>query len=200
MKLRFSGASPYVRKVMVVAHEIGLEGKIERIPTSVWSPDTDIGKDNPLGKVPTLITDEGDILFDSPVICEYLDSLSGRAKLFPAAGPARWKTLKLQALGDGVLDAAVLRRLELQRPAELQSKSWLDRQATVVKRGLDTLEREVGGWDEAVTIGQIAAGCACGWLDFRFGHENWRPGRPKLAAWYERFAKRPSMQATVPQA
>lgn len=200
MKLRFSGASPYVRKVMAVAHETGLEGKIERIPTNVWSPDTDIGKDNPLGKVPALITDDGEVLYDSPVICEYLDSLSGRAKLFPAPGAARWKALKLQALADGVLDAAILRRVETQRPIELQSKTWLERQATVVKRGLDTLEREAGGWSDAVTIGQIAAGCACGWLDFRFGHEDWRPSRPKLAAWYERFAKRPSMRATVPQA
>lgn len=200
MKLRYSAASPYVRKVLVVAYETDLERKIERVPTAVWAPDTDIGKDNPLGKVPALTTDEGEVLFDSPVICEYLDSLHKGAKLVPPPGPARWKALKLQALADGILDAAILRRLETtQRPAEQQSKKWIERQANAVRRGLDGLEREAGSWGDAVTIGQIAAACACGYLDFRFSHEDWRPGRAKLAAWYERFAKRPSIQATVPK-
>jgi glutathione S-transferase len=200
MKLRYSSASPYVRKVLAVAHETGLESRIERVPTAVWAPDTDIGKENPLGKVPALTTDEGEVLFDSPVICEYLDSLHKGAKLFPPAGPARWKALKLQALADGILDAAILRRLEgTQRPAEQQSKKWTERQAEAVKRGMDGLERDAGSWGAAVTIGQIAAACACGYLDFRFGHEDWRRGRAGLAAWYERFSKRPSIQATVPR-
>jgi glutathione S-transferase len=199
MKLRFSAASPYVRKVMVVAHETGLAGRIEIVPTNVWAPDSDVGKDNPLGKVPALIADDGTALFDSPVICEYLDTLSG-GKLFPAAGVARWQALKLQALADGMLDAAILRRLESQRPAALQSKDWMARQANVVQRGLDLAERSAADWSATFGIGPIAIGCAVGWLDFRFGHEDWRPGRPKLAAWYERFVKRPSMQATMPQA
>ncbi|HVH83320.1 MAG TPA: glutathione S-transferase N-terminal domain-containing protein, partial [Steroidobacteraceae bacterium] len=91
MKLRFSATSPYVRKVMATAHETGLESRIERVPAAVWVPDTDIAKHNPLGKVPALITGEGEVLYDSPVICEYLDSLHKGPKLFPAAGTARWK-------------------------------------------------------------------------------------------------------------
>ena len=198
MKLRYSATSPYVRKVTTTAHETGLESRIERVPAAVWAPDTDIAKDNPLGKVPALITGEGEVLYDSPVICEYLDSLHKGPKLFPAAGTARWNALKLQALADGILDAAILRRLESQRPSAQQSQAWLARQAAAVKRGMDALEAEAASWGDALTIGQIAAGCACGYLDFRFGQEDWRPGRPMLAAWYKRFARRPSMQATAP--
>lgn len=199
MKLRFSATSPYVRKVMATAYETGLESRIERVPAAVWAPDTDIAKHNPLGKVPALITSEGEVLYDSPVICEYLDSLHKGPKLFPAAGTARWKTLKLQALADGILDAAILRRLEGQRPPAQRSQAWLARQTASVKRGMDALETEAARWGDALTIGQIAAGCACGYLDFRFGQEDWRPGRPRLAAWYQHFAERPSMQATAPR-
>ncbi|HLI12249.1 MAG TPA: glutathione S-transferase N-terminal domain-containing protein [Alphaproteobacteria bacterium] len=199
MRLRHSASSPYVRKVMVVAHETGLEPRIERVPTFVWSPDTDIADDNPIGKVPTLILDDGTALFDSPVICEYLDSLHAGERLFPAAGPARWRALRLQALGDGILDAAVLRRIESRRPASEQSPGWIARQAAAMKRGLDALEREVAGWNGAVTIGQIAAGCACGYLDFRFAADDWCATRPHLAAWYAAFAERPSMRHTVPR-
>ncbi|HUI18860.1 MAG TPA: glutathione S-transferase N-terminal domain-containing protein [Alphaproteobacteria bacterium] len=198
MKLRHGTTSPFVRKVMVVAHETGLAGRIERIATKVWAPDTDIARDNPLGKIPALILDDGTVLYDSPVICEYLDSLSGGIKLFPV-GAARWPALKLQALADGVLDAAIARRHEGQRPGERQEKSLIARHAEVMKRAMSALEGEAGAWGDALTIGQIATGVACGYLDFRFGHEDWRPGRPQLAAWYERFAKRPSMQATVPK-
>ena len=199
MKLRFSATSPYVRKVMATAYETGLESRIERVPAAVWAPDTDIAKHNPLGKVPALITGEGEVLYDSPVICEYLDSLHKGPKLFPAAGTARWKTLKLQALADGILDAAILRRLEGQRPPAQRSQAWLARQTASVKRGMDALETEAARWGDALTIGQIAAGCACGYLDFRFGQEDWRPGRPRLSAWYQHFAERPSMQATAPR-
>jgi len=199
MKLRHGPTSPYVRKVMVVAYESGLEQRIERIPTRVWAPDTDIAKDNPLGKVPALILDDGEVLYDSPVISEYLDSLSTGAKLFPASGAARWKALKLQALADGVLDAAIARRHESQRPPERQDKALIERQANVMRRGMSALDAEAASWGDAVTIGQIAAAVACGYLDFRFAQEDWRPGRAKLAAWYERFAKRPSMLATVPK-
>jgi len=199
MKLRYGPTSPYVRKVMVVAYESGLEQRIERIPTHVWAPDTDIAKDNPLGKVPALILDDGEVLYDSPVISEYLDSLSAGTTLFPAAGAARWKALKLQALADGVLDAAIARRHESQRPPERQDKALLERQANVMRRGMSALDAEAASWGDAVTIGQIAAAVACGYLDFRFAHEDWRPGRARLAAWYERFAKRPSMLATAPK-
>jgi glutathione S-transferase len=196
MKLRYAPTSPFVRKVLVVAYETRLEPAIERQPTNVWAPDTDIAKDNPIGKVPTLITDEGEKLYDSSVICEYLDSL-GKGGLFPPVGAARWRALRLQALADGILDAAILRRLEGNRPAGERSAGWSERQAKAVGRGLDALEAGAATWNETLTIGQIAAGCVCGYLDFRFGHEDWRPGRPNLAQWWRRFGARPSLQATV---
>ncbi len=199
MKLRYGPTSPFVRKVLVVAYETGLESRIERIATKVWAPDTDIGGDNPLGKIPALVLDNGEVLYDSPVISEYLDSLSARAKLFPASGAARWKALKLQALADGILDAAIARRHESQRASERQEPTLIARYANVMRRAMSALEEEADSWGESLTIGQIAAGVACGYLDFRFAAEDWRSGRAKLAAWYERFAKRPSMLATVPK-
>ena len=198
MKLRFSPTSPYVRKVMVVAHETGLAGRIELVSTNVWDPATDIARDNPLGKVPTLIAEDGTALFDSPVICEYLDTLHKGARLFPDADDGRWAVLRLQALCDGVLDAAILRLLEGKREAAQQSPAWIERQKRVIGRGLDALEADVTALTR-MNIGTIAAGVTLGYLDFRFGVDNWRSTRPKLAAWYESFAKRPSMGATAPK-
>ena len=137
MKLRYASASPYVRKVIVLAIETGLDGRIERVPTDVRDPSTDLPGDNPLGKVPTLITDGGEALYDSPVICEFLDTLHDGLKLFPSPGGARWTALRRQALADGILDAGVARRLEALRPEKERSASWSARQATVVDRGLD---------------------------------------------------------------
>ena len=210
MKLRYSPASPYVRKVMVAAHETGLAGKIEKIATTVVpvKENAELSRENPLTKVPTLIADDGEVLYDSPVICEYLDTLhdgggggsGGGAKLFPPTGPARWKALRLQALADGILDAAILTRYEKTiRPPELQWRDWVDGQMRKVRQSLDALEAKAGELAGLPTIGTIAVGCALGYLDFRFADENWRQSRPKLAAWYEKFAQRPSMQATVPQ-
>ncbi|MCC6471601.1 MAG: glutathione S-transferase N-terminal domain-containing protein [Alphaproteobacteria bacterium] len=199
MKLRYAPTSPYVRKVMIVAIETGQIGTIEKQPTNVWAADTDIGRDNPLGKVPALTTDDGHVLFDSPVICEYLDSLHGGAKLFPPAGPARWTALRRQAIADGILDAAVLARLEANRPQERVSQDWITRQKRAVARAMDALEAEAGGLGGAMTIGHIAVGCACGYLDLRFAADRWRQARPKLAAWYETMAKRRSFLDTVPK-
>lgn len=198
MKLRYSPTSPYVRKVLVLAIETGLDSRIERIPTNPWAEDAALSKDNPLHKVPTLTTDDGLVLYDSPVICEYLDSLHSGTRVFPIAGKARWLALRQQALGDGILDAAVLRRLEGQRPAVERSEKWETLQRETVRRGLDALEQEAGAWDGRLQIGQVAVACALGYLDFRFGAETWRAGRPILAAWYERFAARESMIATGP--
>lgn len=198
MQLRHSPASPYVRKVMVTAIETGLESRIEVVPTDVWSPETDIGAVNPLGKVPALTTDDGENLYDSPLICAYLDSLHDGAKLLPAAGAAHWRAQRQQALADGLLDAAVLARLEGRRPPERQSPEWRARQQAVVARALDRLEADAAALEGPLTIGQIAVGCALGYLDFRFADDDWRRDRPRLAGWYEAFARRPSMQATVP--
>ena len=200
MKLRYSPTSPYVRKVSVTLIETGLDEKIERVATSVWDPKTDIGKDNPLGKIPTLIADDGAVLYDSPVICEYLDSLHEGPKLFPASGEARWRALRLQALGDGMSDAGILRLLEGRRPKELQWDKWVERQGNTVARSMDALEEEADAMAKGpVTIGHIAVGCSIGWLDYRFPDLGWRKDRPALADWYEEFAERKSMRATAPK-
>ena len=198
MKLRYAPASPYVRKVTVLAIETGLDGRIARVSTDVWDPSTDVAGANPLRNVPTLVTDGGEALYDSPVICEYLDSLHDGLKLFPPPGGARWTALRRQALADGILDAGVARRLEALRPEKERSASWSTRQAAVVKRGLDALEDEAAGLAGPITIGHIAIGCALGWLDFRFHDDHWRDDRPTLAGWFEIFSNRPSMRETEP--
>ncbi len=200
MKLYFSAASPYVRKVMVTAIETGLDKKIQQVPTNVvpTKPNADLARDNPLMKVPTLVTDGGEALFDSRVICEYLDSLHDGRKLIPTSGGDRWRVLRMQALGDGILDAGIISRYELAiRPQEKQWSDWLAGQAKKITQGLDLAETEnLGG---PLNLGQVAIACAIGWLEFRKPIGDIRPGRPKLFAWYDEFAKRPSMQATVPK-
>ncbi|OAN46591.1 glutathione S-transferase [Paramagnetospirillum marisnigri] len=200
MKLRISATSPYARKCVVVAKETGLDSRIEMVPTNAWAPDTDLPSDNPLGKVPALVTDGGEALFDSPVICEYLDSLHDGCKLFPASGGTRWTQLKLQALGDGILDAALVRRLEAtMRPEDKRWTDWTDRQQRAIDRALDVLEEECASWGATFMIGQITMAVALSYLDFRFPTDAWRPNRPRLAAWYAQTITRPSLVATEPK-
>ena len=202
MKLYFSAASPYVRKVMVTAIETGLDKKIQQVPTSVvpTKPNADIARDNPLMKVPTLVTDGGEALFDSRVVCEYLDSLHDGRKLIPASGGDRWRVLRMQALGDGILDAGIISRYEMAiRPQEKQWSDWLAGQGKKITQGLDLAETEADQLSGPINLGQIAIACAIGWLEFRKPIGDIRPGRPKLFKWYDEFAKRPSMQATVPK-
>lgn len=197
MKLHYSPRSPFVRKVLVCAHEKGLDSRIELIETDPWASPDALTSDNPLSKVPALTLDDGSVIFDSPVICEYLDTLAPAPVLFPQ-GPARWEALVGQALADGICDAAVLRRMEMMRPADQQSPDWFDRQARAVERALDRLEQVAPGIGERLDIGTIAIGCALGYLDFRWSHEDWRGSRPALAGWYKGFAARESMKGTVP--
>lgn len=202
MKLFHSPASPYVRKCMVVAHETGLAARIELLPSAAHpvNRDRSIVERNPLGKVPTLITDEGDALYDSRVICEYLDARAG-ARLFPAAGPARWRALTDQALGDGILDAALLVRYETaMRPEPLRWSDWSAGQLDKIHTGLARVEAQAEGLADRVDIGTITLGCVLGYLDLRFPQLAWREGHPRTAAWFEGFNARPSMQATVPKA
>ncbi len=199
MKLLYSPTSPYVRKVTVASIEMGLYEGIELLPTNVWDSQSDISSHNPLGKVPALITPDCGVLFDSPVICEYLDSLHDGEKLFPAAGTARWNALRHQALGDGVLDAAVSRLLENRRPMGEKSDAWIGRQMLVIERSLDELESDANTLDGPLTIGHIAIGCALGYIDFRFAEDNWRAGHPGLDAWFEAFAVRRAMSETLPK-
>jgi len=196
MKLTKSGASPYVRKAAACAIARGIDGKIE--PWVIASTDPALRPANPLAKVPTLVTDDGLALYDSPVICEYLDSIGDAPKLFPAAGPGRWKALQQQALADGILDASQPRRREVALPQDDGRKEWIALQQGKVARALDALEAEATTLGDLKTIGEITIGCALGYLDFRFAHEPWRPGHPKLAAWYDRVVKLPPLAQTMP--
>jgi len=207
MRLRHSPTSPFVRKVMITAYETGLVGRIERIPTAVapTKPNEEVARENPLIKVPALTTDDGLVLYDSHVICEYLDTLHGKAHIFPAEGKARWIALRQEALGDGVLEAAILGRYESVRPKEFQWPDWIDAQMRKVRTAIGALEMEceageLGNAEGPATIGQITVGCALGYLDFRYASEDWRARARRLAAWYERFSARSSMQETAPKA
>jgi glutathione S-transferase len=208
MKLRYSPTSPFVRKVTVVAHETGLDARIERIPTVVapTKRNDDVARENPLVKIPALTTDDGQVIYDSAVICEYLDTVQTGPKLFPVAGKARWLALRQQALGDGILDAGILGRYESLRPREFQWSEWTDAQLRKVRGALSALEMECEAGELASvtagslpSIGQITIGCALGYLDFRYASEAWRERHKRLAAWYDDFAKRPSMQQTAPK-
>ncbi|MGH8650277.1 MAG: glutathione S-transferase [Burkholderiales bacterium] len=201
MRLWFNPASPFARKVRIVAREAGLAEKIEELSIAVSpvKPHAELARENPLVKVPALATPELGTLYDSAVICEYLDSLHRGTPLFPKAGPQRWRALRLQALGDGILEAAVLIRYESAwRPQALQWSDWTAGQFGKVRGGLGALEREAAGWDDGFGIGQITAACVLGYLDFRFPQEAWRGSCPALALWYEGIARRPSVKATVP--
>ncbi len=195
MKLHYSPTSPYVRKVMACAIVRGIDGQIERMRTNPNESPPALLADNPLSKVPCLVTDDGLALFDSPVICEYLDSVGDAAPLFPA-GATRWRALKLQALGDGILDAAVGRRGEQAKPREAGRDAWMARQKAAVERAADQLEDEPP--HQQMDIGSIAVACALGYLDFRFAAEPWRAGHPKLAKWFEEFAQHPAIARTAP--
>ena len=200
MKLHFATASPYVRKVRVLAIETGLADSIElaKVAITPVGPDADLCADNPIGKIPTLVRDDGAALYDSRVICEYLDGLHDGSRMFPEGGEARWTALRRQALADGILDAAVNTRYEtFLRPENFRWPDWVDGQMQKMRRGLDALEAEPLG--ETVDIGTISVACALGYLDFRYPDEGWRDERPKLTAWYEMFSARPSMSETLPQ-
>ena len=203
MKLYHSPASPFVRKALVAAHELGLADGITIVPVAMTPvksvPELDQG--NPLGKIPALVLDDGTALYDSPVICEYLDTRHDGPRLFPAHEPERWTALRRQALADGLLDAAILCRYEtFLRPQERQWTDWIEGQRSKFRRALDALDGEAESFGDTVDIGTISAGCAADYLDFRSLDDGWRGSRPRLATWLEGFAARPSMQATRPSA
>jgi glutathione S-transferase len=200
MKIFYSGASPFVRKCLVAAAELGLSDRIERVPGAAHPVNRDptIVAHNPLGKVPTLITDDGSVLYDSRVICEYLDATGG-GRLIPREGAARWRVLVEQSLADGINDAAILARYEtVLRPEALRWNDWTAGQLDKVASGLAEIEARADGFADRVDLGTIAFACALGYLDFRFASLAWRDSHPKTAAWFERFGARPSMIATRP--
>jgi glutathione S-transferase len=198
MKLLATGTSPYSRKVLLLAHETGVIDQITIVPTDLGSEE--LARENPLNKVPALILDDGTSLFDSPVICEFLDSLHNGTPIFPLAGLARWRALREQALCDGICDAAVLRMAEGRRAKEQQSEEWIARQKRKINQGLGELERTRA--DAApkrhLDIGDLAALSALGYLDLRFPADDWRASHPQLAAWFAVTSDRPSFRATKP--
>ena len=196
MKLYYSPTSPYVRKVMACAIIRGLDTQIEKHASNTHLSPADLVADNPLSKVPCLVTEDGLALFDSPVICEYLDTVENALPMFPGHGGQRWRALKLQAMADGVMDAAVARRGEQAKPQETARDLFMARQKAVEERTLAEWEKEPP--HKLVDIGTISVGCALGYLDFRFAMEPWREAHPQLAAWFEAFSQNPAMARTVP--
>jgi glutathione S-transferase len=199
MKLHWSPRSPFVRKVMIAAHELELADRITCVRTvaATTRPHAALMEDNPLSKIPTLVLDDGTVLYDSPVICEYLDSLHGGRKLIPADGKERMIALRRQALGDGFLDFLLLLRNERERAHP--SDAHLSTFATKRKAALAALEREAQALAASpFTIGHIAIGCALSYLDFRFANEDWRADHPGIAGWHREFAARASVRATEP--
>ena len=201
IKLYYAPLSPFARKARVIAMDAGLDREIEMVAVTVSpvSPNADLARDNPLIKVPTLVTTDGVALFDSRVICEYLDSLHSGRKFFPASGNERWGALRQQALADGIMDAAVLCRYEVAvRPQQYQWSEWRSGQLGKISRGLAVLEREAAGLEGDLTIGGVTAACALGYLDFRLPEINWRASAPALTRWFEKTSARSSFRATAP--
>ncbi|HEV2511264.1 glutathione S-transferase [Bosea sp. (in: a-proteobacteria)] len=192
--LRSSPTSPFGRKVKIAIAELGLEERIEVVPADTNDPAESLRRQNPLGKVPTLVFEDGSTLFDSRVIIEYLDHLGG-GRLFPA-GEGRFAQLRLQALADGICDAGLLQVYEVRlRAPEMRSQPWTENQAGKIARALATLEAAPPVYDRP-RIGEIALACALGYLDLRFDGA-WRAGHPALVAWLDGFAaKVPAFEAT----
>ena len=201
MKLIGSLASPYVRKVRVVMAEKKID--FELVLENVWSPETMILESNPLGKVPCLIMEDGGAMFDSRVIVEYLDTLTPVGKLIPVNGRERAEVKSWEALADGVLDAAVLIRLEKMRPENQQSKDWIARQGSKVGAGLKAMATGLAEKPfcagNLYTLADVSVGCALGWLSFRFPEIEWRDTYPSLAKLTDKLADRTSFRDTVPQ-
>ncbi len=196
MKLHWSPKSPYVRKVMVCAYELGLVQRLElvRSVAAMLKPNPAIMADNPLSKIPTLVREDGSTLFDSAVICEYLNDLGG-GKLFPQQGEAKWQALRWHAFGDGLLDALILWRNEREREVPLQP--LLDAFELKTRASLRLLDAEAPALAQApLSIGTITIGCALGYLDYRFGPFGWREQAPRLAGWYATLSQRPSFKTT----
>jgi len=195
LRLYYSATSPYVRKVVACALACGNWDQITRIETNPHASPLDLLSANPLSKVPCLVTQDGFALFDSPVICEYLNAVGG-GLLFPPPGPARWNALRRQAIGDGIMDAAVLRRLDMARPPEAARDVAMARQKAAMVRALDLLQADPPA--NHLDIGSITIACALGYLDLRFPDDAWRDGRGTLAQWYAVMEQRPEIAQSAP--
>jgi glutathione S-transferase len=210
MKLFWTPASPFTRKVCVSARELGIWDRIQVVPTvwpHVWATATidftpGLAETNPVARIPALVTDAGDELGDSTLICQYLNEVAGGDRLIPA-GTAAWRMWSLYAVADGILEAQVAMRAERLRPEANQSEGFLAKHNDRVARCFDRLEERIDELacapDAMPDLAMITAGIACGYQDWRDWLPDFRPGRPKLAKWAEGFAARPSMTVTVPE-
>ena len=199
LKLRSSPSSPFVRKIRIAASVLGLEREIATEPADTMNANDSIRQQNPLGKIPALLLEDGTVLFDSRVILEYLDHRAGGGRIIPKDASARFAALRLQALADGMMDASVLLVYEGRwRPAERHEPKWIDLQSGKVARALAALEAAPPALDAPPHVGQIALACALGYRDFRFGG-SWREDHPRLVASLDNFARRvPAFAATAP--
>ena len=198
MLLHWSPRSPFVRKVMIAAHECGLADRIERVRTVVAAatPNIELMKENPQSRLPTLRLADGTVVYDSPVICEYFDTLHGGAKLFPESFPERLVALRRQSLGDGMLDTMLMWRAEQLRAPEHQSIKHMQAWKLKTNVSVDMLEQEATALEASrYSIGHIALGVALSYIDFRFPELEWRNGHPRLSAWHGTFATRPAARA-----
>jgi glutathione S-transferase len=199
VKLLWSSRSPFARKVVVVAHELGIAERItlERVDVKARETNAAVIRFNPLNKIPTLLLDDGVIIFDSLTIAEFLDETYGKGELFPRDAARRWPVRRLHTLGDGIMNCNIVRLAEKVR-GERASAELAAAVTAKTKATLDVLEQETDGL-APLTIGSITVAVALAHLDFRFAEDAWRDRRPKLAAWHDRFAARPSMRATQPE-
>ena len=199
MQLFYSKTSPYSRKVRLVIQEKGLADKVKAFPCNPFDEVPALKAANPLGKVPTLITDNDFAIYDSPVICAYLDSLTPENRLIPESGMARWQVLRWEALADGMLDAAYNVVMERRRPPGEQSAQWIQRWETDIAHAIQQADRDMGDLPEVITLAQLALGAALGYLDFRLPEFAWRDGKTVINRWYDAFAMRPSMTQIRPE-
>lgn len=203
MELLASLTSPYARKCRVVAMECGLQDRMELVVTNPWDDPARLNAANSLGKVPCLITDDGQALYDSPVICEYLIAQANAVaaeRLLPVAGDAHWAVLRAQALADGILDLGVAHLLENRRPEGERSPAAMQRWERQMLAGLDAMPAALEPLPGDASLGHLACAVALLWLDFRHGPLGWRAGRQALAEWADTLAERDSLAATVPPA
>lgn len=201
MKLFHSPLSPYVRKVLVTARELGLIDRIELATIATTPLETDPGliAENPVGRIPALVTEEHGTLIDSRVICRYLNHLAGGA--LHGKGDGEWRIVAREALAEGMIDSALLCAYEGRfRTEEMRNQEWVAAQKAKVMRGCEAFDARIGEMSGDLTIDKIALGCALGYIDFRLGDLGWQDRCPKLAEWYAGFSDRPSMQATAPVA
>lgn len=198
MKLHYSIASPFVRKVMVTAVECGVDQKLTLLPTNPHQSTPELIAANPFSKIPALELDNGEVIYESLLICEYFDEMAGGGIVFPKSRAQRLPMLRRHALGNGLMETSVLRRVESLRGKDADRDKNIARQEAITQRALALLENMAPALDNTLDLGNLSFVVALDYLDFRFPGDAWRQGRPALAAWHERYSQRPSLRSTVP--